>query len=544
MTRAEDGNKFASTAVLTCLALVLWSALYAAPVDARRIALVIGNGDYTKFDDLNNPANDARAMADKLRSLDFTLVGGQAHVNVEKRDMDRLLKNLEDEMRTSGTETTTLVYYSGHGVAEDNQNWLVPVDDEDISYREDVPDYAIGTDRMMQRLGRAGGRLHILILDACRNTPLPSRYGLKGGSSKGLARVASADNETDTMIVFAAAPGKVAYDGPRNGLSPFTKALIEEMDEAGRRLVDVVAKVRANVRRETAEMPEGPQVPWVNHSMERGPFYFVPCPPGSDCPDSVIVIIDRTSGDDDWEDLDQRKECSECPLMVAVPAGEYDMGSSSSDRALLGGEFKTELPSRSVTIRRFAVGVHEVTFSQWDACHSEGRCERKPADNGWGRGNRPVIDVSWEDARQYVDWLSDKTGKKYRLLSESEWEYVARAGTTDPFHTGSTISTNQANYRNSRGETIEVGMLANNRFGLHDVHGNVWEWVQDCWHGNYRGAPGDGSAWVQDGDCGKRVFRGGSWENESAHVRSAYRWGGDVRQRAASVGFRVARELD
>ena len=121
---------------------------------------------------------------------------------------------------------------------------------------------------------------------------------------------------------------------------------------------------------------------------------------------------------------------------------------------------------------------------------------------------------------------------------------MARAGTADPFHTGSTISTNQANYGNSMRRTVEVGRLANNRFGLHDVHGNVWEWVQDCWHGNYRGAPNDGSAWTHGGDCGKRVFRGGSWENESNHVRSAYRWGGDVRQRAASLGFRVARDLN
>lgn len=540
MARTKYASKPASATVLALGLLMLWATLYSAPADsARRIALVIGNGDYSQSPDLYNPVNDAKAMADKLRSLDFSLIGGQAHTNVNKANMDRLLGNLEDQLRNSGTGTTALVFYSGHGVAEENQSWLVPVDDGDIEYREDVPDKAVGANRVMQRLERAGGRLNILILDACRNSPLPSRY--KSGGDKGIVPV-KAGNEADSMIVFAAAPGQVAFDGPRNGLSPFTKALIEEMDEPGRRLVDVVAKVKAKVRRETEGDPKGPQVPWVNHSIER-PFYFVPCPPGTGCGPTVIIIDPPPPLPEDWQDLDQKKECSECPLMVAVPSGEYAMGSSSADKELLGGEYDTELPRRSVSVRRFAVGVHEVTFSQWDACHREGGCSSKPSDNGWGRGSRPVIDVSWNDAKQYVEWLSRKTGKTYRLLSESEWEYVARAGTKDPFHTGSTISTKQANFGNSQRRTIEVGRLANNRYGLHDVHGNVWEWVQDCWHGNYRGAPDDGSAWTQGGDCGKRVFRGGSWKDESNYARSAYRWGADIRQRAGNIGFRVAREL-
>ena len=538
MTRSKHAIQPASAKILALGLLMLWALLYAAQADAsRRIALVIGNGDYSQSPDLYNPVNDAKAMADKLRSLEFTLIGGQAHMNVNKRNMDRLFANLEDVLRSSETGTTALVFYSGHGVAEENQNWLVPVDDGDILYREDVPDHAIGANRVMRRLERAGGRLNILILDACRNTPLPSRY--KSGGTKGLVPV-PAGKEADSMIIFAAAEGQVAFDGPRNGLSPFTKALIEEMDEPGRRLVDVMAKVKANVKRDTKGLPKGPQVPWVNHSMER-PFYFVPCPPDSDCP--IIIIVDDET-EDDWKSLDQKKECSDCPLMVAVPPGEYAMGSSSSDRKLLGGEYETELPSRSVTVRRFAVGVHEVTFSQWDACYREEGCSHKPLDNGWGRGNRPVIDVSWNDAKQYVQWLSKKTEKTYRLLSESEWEYVARAGTKDPFHTGSTISTRQANFGNSQRRTIEVGRLANNRYGLHDVHGNVWEWVQDCWHGNYRGAPNDGSAWTQGGDCGKRVYRGGSWKDGSNYARSAYRWGADIRQRAGNIGFRVARDLN
>ena len=534
MTRAGDGRKHSPSVVLVGLVLVLWSALYAAPVDAaRRIALVIGNGDYARFGDLHNPANDARAMAEKLKSLDFTLIGGQAHVDVNRQRMTTLLRDLGDALgRAPGVGTTALVYYSGHGVAQDGENWLVPVDNSNIVFRDQVPLFAIGTKTVMKSLENSGGRLNILIFDACRDNRLKSRQRTKGASTKGLAPVK--ERPTDTVMIYAAADGEVAYDGPSGGLSPFTEALIEEIDVPGRRLVDVVGQTAARVRRETERNSEGPQVPWMDFTPLETPFYFKPCPPGSDCPQ--IVIINPITADI-WKDFEQRKECDDCPLMVAVPAGEFRMGD---------GRYRRGSPVRSVSIERFAVGVHEVTFSQWDACHRAGGCETNPGDNGWGRGNRPVIDVSWDDAIQYVSWLSSKTGEKYRLLSESEWEYAARAKTKSPFYTGSSISTDQANHRNSRGRTVEVGTLRNdgNRFGLYDVHGNVWEWVEDCWHGNYSGAPQDGSAWTHDGDCGKRMFRGGSWENSSEHVSSAYRWGADRRERAASLGFRVARTLN
>ena len=282
MTRAGDGRRLAPSVVLVGLALMLWSALYATSAEARRIALVIGNGDYVTSGDLHNPANDARAMADKLKSLGFKLVGGQAHVDVNQRGMNTLLRDLEDELASSGAGTTALVFYSGYGVAQDNQTWLVPIDDEAIEYREDVPRFAIGVNSVMRSLERAGGRLHILVLDACWDNLLPSRYGTIGRASKGLPMV-PASGKTDQVIVYAAASGGVVYDGPAGGLSPFTKALVDEMDEPGRRLIDVMVKVKDEVKRRTEGLPRGAQVPWVALSME-SPFYFVPCPPGSDCP--------------------------------------------------------------------------------------------------------------------------------------------------------------------------------------------------------------------------------------------------------------------
>ena len=233
----------------------------------------------------------------------------------------------------------------------------------------------------------------------------------------------------------------------------------------------------------------------------------------------------------EWPAGKEFRDCPVCPVMVVVPAGSFRMGSPPGEEGRNG----TEGPVHDVEISRpFAVGKYEVTFSEWDACVSGGGCAHRPGDAGWGRGTRPAIYVSWEDARSYVSWLSGKTGERYRLLSESEWEYAARAGTTGPFHFGSTISTDQANYRGTftygsgrkgvyREETVPVGSFSANGFGLHDMHGNVWEWVEDCSHDSYSGAPTDGSAWTTGGDCSRRVLRGGSWNYLPWNLRSANR---------------------
>ena len=213
------------------------------------------------------------------------------------------------------------------------------------------------------------------------------------------------------------------------------------------------------------------------------------------------------------------RDCVECPEMVVVPSGSFTMGSPNSE----DGRGDNEGPRHRVNIGYpLSVGVYEVTFSEWEACVNTGGCGGyRPGDAGWGRGNRPVINVSWEDAQSYVRWLSQKTGHRYSLLSESEWEYVARAGTGTPFHFGTTISTDQANYDGDytygtghkgldRGKTVPVGSFSANGWGVHDMHGNVREWVEDCYNDSYVGAPTDGSAW-KSGDCDQRVLRGGSW---------------------------------
>jgi formylglycine-generating enzyme required for sulfatase activity/tRNA A-37 threonylcarbamoyl transferase component Bud32 len=232
------------------------------------------------------------------------------------------------------------------------------------------------------------------------------------------------------------------------------------------------------------------------------------------------------------------QDCPDCPRMVVIPAGNFTMGSPASE----AWRDNEEGPQhRVVNQRPFAAGRYEVTFDEWDACFRENGCRHNPEDAGWGRGRRPVINVSWRDAKQYAEWLSRKTGKRYRLLTEAEWEYAARAGTATKYSAGETISLSQANF--GARQTVPVGSFGPNAFGLFDVHGNVWEWTEDCWNASYNGAPADGSAWLSS-DCSLRVIRGGSWDNNPRGVRSASRYRVTTGDRNNINGFRVARTLE
>lgn len=243
------------------------------------------------------------------------------------------------------------------------------------------------------------------------------------------------------------------------------------------------------------------------------------------------------------------QDCADCPQMVIVPPGEFVMGSPPTERFRAA-----ETPRRVRIAAPFAVSRFEITFAQWDACLAGDGCGgRRPDDQGWGGGEQPVVGVTWNDAVAYVEWLSERTGRRYRLLSEAEWEYAARAGTQSAFSFGPTLSSAQANFDASeatalspqgeaRGRTIEVGRFPPNAFGLHDMHGNAWEWTADCWNDDYGpGAPSDGSPWLS-GDCSGRVLRGGSWEDYVGEVRAAGRVASHVGETSWSDGFRVARD--
>jgi formylglycine-generating enzyme required for sulfatase activity len=244
------------------------------------------------------------------------------------------------------------------------------------------------------------------------------------------------------------------------------------------------------------------------------------------------------------------KDCPSCPEMVVIPAGTFTMGSPASEPARSSYEAQVRVTISAT----FAVGRYAVMFDEWDACVADGGCNDRPDDQRWGRGRRPVINVNWDNAKSYAAWLSLKTGKSYRLLAEAEREYVTRAGTTTPFWWGSSITPEQANYDGyytygggSKGEyrqrTVPVDSFEANPWGLYNVHGNVWEWTEDCWNESNTGNPGDGSARTT-GDCTRRVVRGGSWVGDPHLLRSAYRSRTATVRRYVDWGFRVARTLN
>jgi formylglycine-generating enzyme required for sulfatase activity len=250
------------------------------------------------------------------------------------------------------------------------------------------------------------------------------------------------------------------------------------------------------------------------------------------------------------------RECDMCPVMAVVPGGSNLIGSPSDE----SGRSSNEGPQQPVAFKvAFAVARSEIAFEEYLACVAEGGCNPdRPGDYGWGYGKQPAINVSWNDAKRYVEWLSKKTSAAYRLLSESEWEYVARGCAkvceSTPFWFGTQISNARANYdwryaylgspkAQARRRTVPIDAAEPNPFGLLHVHGNAAEWVEDCWNESLAGLPRDGSPRLA-GDCSRRVVRGGSWSDEPKDLRSAKRAWELVTERRAQIGFRVARALN
>lgn len=236
------------------------------------------------------------------------------------------------------------------------------------------------------------------------------------------------------------------------------------------------------------------------------------------------------------------RECSRCPLMVVIPPGTFLMGSPPDEP----GHDANEEPRHEVHIpRAFAVSKYHVTAAEWRACAAQRGC-RDDADDGWG-DDHPVTGPSWNDAQSYVTWLSKLTGGQYRLLTEAEYEYAARAGTRSAYPWGSDLGKANANCHDCGSQWDDrspspVGSFRGNDFGLFDMLGNVQSFVEDCFHDDYRGAPSDGTAWSR-GDCFHRVARGGSWARPGEQARSSSRGMTGTMDRYPDLGLRIARGL-
>ena len=253
----------------------------------------------------------------------------------------------------------------------------------------------------------------------------------------------------------------------------------------------------------------------------------------------TTLLVNKSTGND-LEPGNLFKDCTVCPEMIVIPSGSFNMGSSQGK--------KNELPIQEITIAKpYAIGRFEITFNEWDICHAEGGCLRKVHDRGWGRGYRPVINVLYADIQEYFSWISNKTNQLYRLPSEAEWEYAARAGTTTEYWWGNKMIKGNANCRGcgtkwSGKMSAPVGSFKGNPWGLYDMHGNLLEYVEDCWTNNHENVSGDGSPTVNS-ECLSRVIKGGAWYYLPRVSRSAYRARNDTRVFSYVIGFRALREL-
>lgn len=244
------------------------------------------------------------------------------------------------------------------------------------------------------------------------------------------------------------------------------------------------------------------------------------------------------------------KDCETCPEMIVIPSGSFVMGSPKDEV----GHMHEEEPQIEVTLTRFALARFETSWDEWEVCVSAGKCASDNDDLGWGKGARPISTIDLKDAQAYIGYLNEKETGKYRLPTESEWEYSARAGTKTPFSFGYTISTDQVNFDGNgvygdgskgtyREQTVEVGSFPANQFGLFDMHGNVWEWVQDCFVDTLSETPTNGAARLME-DCSKVVVRGGSFDHYPRANRSSIRHYMGPEDQEVDLGFRVARTLN
>jgi formylglycine-generating enzyme required for sulfatase activity len=549
---------------LSALSAMLMLISPALPQQAGRVALVIGNNNYPDASTpLPSTIRDARALAEELRRSEFDV---DLKENVGKADMQRAIDAFTGKIRNG---TATLFYFSGYGIQVARQTYLLPVNAQ-VWTEADVRRDGISVDALLADMHRKGAKVKIIILDAAQRNPFERRFR---PSAEGLAPL---DAPEGTLALYSVAPGKVIADGT-GANSPFVSELIKELRSPNLTAEEVFNRTRIGVSRAS----NNEQVPWVASSLTEE-FYFgtprtvatapapapapalaptpapAPTPPPSvslapsaapapapvsppvvpPVPEVAVATAPATElSPPNPKPGDTFRDCVDCPELVVLPAGSFDMGSAS----------EYENPIHRVTFAKpFAIGRHEVTFGEWDKCVDEGGCKYRPDDRGWGRGERPAVNLSWLDAKAFVSWLSQKTGKAYRLPSEAEWEYAARAGTNTSYWWGRDVGSRQANCREcNTGEpqrTTPVGSFKPNGFGLFDTAGNVAEWMEDCWNDNYRGAPRDGTAWMS-GQCRLHVLRGGAFDSQAKFLRSTSRFRYDVDVRYVANGFRVVREL-
>jgi formylglycine-generating enzyme required for sulfatase activity len=522
-----------------------------------RLALVIGNANYPDATaPLSHVVEDARSLAQEFRRTGFEV---DLKENLGRNEMQRAIEALNGKIKNG---STVLFYFAGFGIQVARQTFLMPINAQAWTESEVRRD-GFNLEEVVAQFHRKGAKTKIVIIDAARRNPFERRFR---AAPAGLAAVETPEN---SIAVFSADLGKVIIENP-SGTSLFTSELLKELRVPNSAAGELFNHLRLGVARAS----NNEQIPWVSSSLI-DEFYFTAgsstssagTPTGTAGGSDVPLSKEREAS---LKPKDSFKECSDCPEMVLIPAGEFMMGSPKSEperyaqegpqhRAKIGHPFA--LGKLKVTREQFDAFVRETSYSIGDSCYTiesgqvEERAGRSFRNPGFVQeNNHPAVCVNWDDAKAYVAWLAKKTGKNYRLPSESEWEYAARAGTTTPFWWGTTITTEQANYDGSttydggskgenREKTVGADDFKPNAWGLYQVHGNAFEWVEDCWNENYTNAPTDGSAIVA-GNCARRVRRAGAWNYPASTLRSAYRDSRPASTRGSNLSLRVARTVN
>lgn len=545
----------------------------AASAQTRRIALLVGNAGYSaKVGPLTNPGNDIKGVRTALIAAGFKDSDIRVVPDATRLDFKREVDAFAGRASGLASSDIAFFYYSGHGAWRPGARSmsLIPVDAADAA-TDDFWYSTINLDDEVLRTftGSRSLAAWIIAIDACRNElRLPTR-DLGGSGDKAFQALPS---QAGMLISFAADEGQTARDlVSGESYSPYAASLIDSLSAPGLSASTVFSGLRPAVIRRTG----GAQQPVLTNKLNVDPVLnaraiaepltpsmtLAAAPvslPASTPPTAPAFLDARTtpsttraplvSSDPKLlPDFALFRECDGCPDMVVLPAATFFMGSMDAD---------DEKPTRQVSVPRVAISRFETTWDEWDLCvKARGGCkggqpESAGGDMGWGKDRRPVINVDWNDARAFARFATGRSRGPYRMPSEAEWEYAARAGSGDKYAWGNDDpSCDQqsfmgANFGDCSGDRPRlVGSFRANQFGLFDLHGNVKEWVEDCYEAGYSaGQPTDGTAFTQ-GSCRSRVFRGGSWDNYPEVLRSAYRGRGEPAVRDKTIGFRLARTL-
>lgn len=562
----------------------------ALPLYRESHALLIGASRYSTWPQLNSIPGELDSVEEVLSRTGF---------NVERLtdpDAQQLQSGITDFINNYGyhPDNRLLIYFSGHGHSIGDKGFLLPVD---VPYPEERQEFRRKALPMVQILAWAKDMeaKHVLfVFDSCfsgsvfKSKSLPEdreRYIRKVTAEpvRQFITAGSANEEVPAVSTFTPAfvsalngSGDLNKDGYITGselgvhLSQLVPQFVDQTPQYGKIREYALSrgdfvffseptdsyKALSSGREKTSESVQDLSLDTIQvmvwQSAEKGDniaeyqAYIDRFPSGffASIAQSRIDQLLKADKQAGGPNAEIRARLYAEPEMVKIPGGSFMIGSID------GGE--SEQPVQMVTIDDFEIGKYEVTFDEFDQ-FTRAMAVENVSDNGWGREKRPVINVTWQMAKDYTNWLSEATGRRYRLPVEAEWEYAARAGSVEKYSFGDdeTMLCDYANIgfkstvcSDAFKFTAEVGSFNANEWGLHDMHGNVWEWTEDCWHPSYEGLPANGRARSRDGDCEQRVLRGGAWYSEPDQLRVAQRNKNRVSGRSDSLGFRVVRVLD